>query len=343
MYDRVIVVTTIHGLTDDLRHWEEIAEGWHIVVVGDAKTPPIPSSSRLTYLSLEDQKAMAIPFVDLMPLNHYARKNIGYLWALQHGASIIYETDDDNAPHDDWSVPPFSAQAKCRFEGQFLNYLRAFTSARIWPRGFPLDQIKNDTDMSFISGSFSPAIWQGLVDGEPDVDAIYRLVDGSPVMLKQRDPFAIPIGTYIPINSQNTTWSKRAFMYMYLPTTVSWRFADILRGYVAQRLMWQDNEYVGVHSATVFQRRNVHDLMKDFEDEITTYLSVSKVINVINNIDPVGSQGERLVGAYASLVAAGVVGKSELQTVELWQSAVAGFFTSGLGGSSRDNKERRRH
>ena len=24
------------------------------------------------------------------------RKNLGYLWALQHGATLVYETDDDN-------------------------------------------------------------------------------------------------------------------------------------------------------------------------------------------------------------------------------------------------------
>ena len=339
MWNKVIVVTTVHGLTDDLRRWQEMAEGWHIVVVGDTKTPPMPSSPMLTYLNLEGQEAMATPFVDLMPLNHYARKNIGYLWAIQQGACIIYETDDDNAPLDDWRVPPFAAQSQCRIQRRFLNYLGAFTSARIWPRGFPLDQLRNNADMSFAAGSFLPAVWQGLVSGEPDVDAIYRLVDGSPVTLKQRDPFAVPTGTYIPMNSQNTTWSRHAFMYMYLPKTISWRFADILRGYVGQRLLWQDNECVGVHGATVFQRRNEHDLMKDFADEITMYLGVSRVESVLSRLDAAGSQGERLVAAYASLAAAGVVEESELQAVEQWQAAVS------LAGASRegfrDNVERR--
>ncbi len=26
----------------------------------------------------------------------FRRKNLGYLWAIQHGATVVYETDDDN-------------------------------------------------------------------------------------------------------------------------------------------------------------------------------------------------------------------------------------------------------
>lgn len=31
-----------------------------------------------------------------LPWNAYSRKNVGYLWAIQHGARTVYETDDDN-------------------------------------------------------------------------------------------------------------------------------------------------------------------------------------------------------------------------------------------------------
>lgn len=30
------------------------------------------------------------------PLAVCRRKNLGYLWAIQHGATQVYETDDDN-------------------------------------------------------------------------------------------------------------------------------------------------------------------------------------------------------------------------------------------------------
>ncbi|ETN70754.1 hypothetical protein NECAME_14556 [Necator americanus] len=33
-----------------------------------------------------------------LPYNSYARKNIGYLYAISNGAEWIYDTDDDNKP-----------------------------------------------------------------------------------------------------------------------------------------------------------------------------------------------------------------------------------------------------
>lgn len=133
---------------------------------------------------------MEISFVDFMPLNHYVRENNRYLRTIQQGASIIYEANDGNASLDDWRAPPFAAQAERRIQGGFLKYLKVFMSARIWPRGFPLDQLGNDTNMSCAARSFSPTVWQRLIGGELGVDAIYRLAGSSPVTLKQRDPLA---------------------------------------------------------------------------------------------------------------------------------------------------------
>ena len=51
---------------------------------------------------------------------------------------------------------------------------------------------------------------------------------------------------------------------MYLPAFVSFRFTDILRGYVAQRIMWDYGLRLGFLPPNVFQKRNEHDLMADF-------------------------------------------------------------------------------
>ena len=34
----------------------------------------------------------------LIPWNHFGRKNVGFLYAIAHGAHVIYDTDDDNIP-----------------------------------------------------------------------------------------------------------------------------------------------------------------------------------------------------------------------------------------------------
>jgi hypothetical protein len=132
-----IVITSIHGLTDAV---EELSkkEDWHIVVVGDKKSKPIISTDRLTYLSIEDQYELGYPMTELIPYNHYSRKNIGYMYAIKNGAEIIYETDDDNYPSKMWDVPSISGNEMVKASG-FVNICHLYTKQRpIWPRGFPL-------------------------------------------------------------------------------------------------------------------------------------------------------------------------------------------------------------
>lgn len=59
---------------------------------------------------------------------------------------------------------------------------------------------------------------------------------------------------------------------MYLPTTVTFRYTDILRGLVAQPIMWDFGYRVAFTEATVTQERNTHNLFEDFRDEIPMYL-----------------------------------------------------------------------
>lgn len=65
------------------------------MVVGDSKTPNDWSWPNVTYLSVEDQDQLGYRIAKYIPLDHYARKNIGYLFAIANGAKTIYETNDD--------------------------------------------------------------------------------------------------------------------------------------------------------------------------------------------------------------------------------------------------------
>ena len=95
--DNWIVVTTIQYPTPQLCHLAQ-EKGWELVVVGDTKTPDGWELEGATYLSIEDQKALGFELAELLPTCHYARKNIGYLYAISKGAKVIYDTDDDNVP-----------------------------------------------------------------------------------------------------------------------------------------------------------------------------------------------------------------------------------------------------
>jgi hypothetical protein len=315
---KFIVITTIHPKSDGITRFEQ-KKDWQIIVVGDRKSFPIESSDNLTFLSIEDQQKLGYELIAQSPYDHYTRKNIGYLYAVQQGADVIYDTDDDNLPYSHWKLLPFACDKHIVSKQRFINIYRYFSHTLVWPRGYPLDEIQKLTEYEVISGDMSSiGVWQGLADLDPDVDAVYRLVLNQAVKFDDKPSVALPEGTYCPFNSQNTFWHKKAFPYLYLPATTSFRFTDILRGYVAQRLMWLQGLHLGFTSATVYQERNVHNLMRDFADEVQCYLDVKTIVSVLASLKLSLDPLENLELVYQILTKKEIIKKEELELCLAW-------------------------
>ena len=171
--DKWIVVTTIQYPTEQLKKLSRIPD-WSLVVVGDKKTPGDWYLENCEYLSPERQLSLGYDLAPLLPWNHYSRKNIGYLFALERGASIIYETDDDNETLDGLSpcyseclIPEICSQDRC------VNMYAYFGHPEVWPRGFPLNLIHHANPLAISSPKRCVlGIEQGVVNGSPDVDAL---------------------------------------------------------------------------------------------------------------------------------------------------------------------------
>ena len=313
-----IIVTTINGRTKAINKFEGIAD-WNTVIVGDKKTPKISDSRTLHFFSLSEQENSGLEVSRLLPVNHYSRKNAGYLFALGKGARAIYDTDDDNLPYPEWKVPPFVSSLVLRSQKKYINVYRYFTEENVWPRGMPLDALReSEGKVESVAAEVPVGVWQAMADGDPDVDAIYRLVHGKKVRFDQRPPIHLDAGVYCPFNSQATAWTERALPFLYLPCTVSFRFTDILRGYVAQRMMWEQGLYLGFTSATVYQERNEHDLMRDFADEVEMYVGVRKVVNILDGLSLHGDPLRDQYDAYTALRNASVVQDRELEILSAW-------------------------
>ncbi|KIH62902.1 hypothetical protein ANCDUO_06807 [Ancylostoma duodenale] len=95
---RWIVVTTVQHPTEGIKRLSQIP-GWTLLVVGNAETPKNWSFEGVHYLSVEDQQELGYRVLDFLPYKSYARKNIGYLYAIENGAEWIYDTDDDIIPY----------------------------------------------------------------------------------------------------------------------------------------------------------------------------------------------------------------------------------------------------
>jgi len=98
------VLTTVFEPREAAKAFATKMSNNYLVVVEDQKGPSeydIPGA-KLVFLSSEDQiKSSAIgkPLSDFgatMPWNHFGRKNLGYLKAIQLGACLIWDFDDDN-------------------------------------------------------------------------------------------------------------------------------------------------------------------------------------------------------------------------------------------------------
>ncbi|CAF1639348.1 unnamed protein product, partial [Didymodactylos carnosus] len=131
-----------------------------------------------------------------------------------------------------------------------------------------------------------PLIQQGLANGDPDMDAIYRLTRSYRhkrinIEFGKLPPVAIPAGLLVPFNSQNTLFHYDSFWALWLPTTTNFRVCDIWRGYFAQRLLWEIESSLTFHPASVFQDRNPHNYLFDFIDELPLYEDAERLIDFL--------------------------------------------------------------
>lgn len=318
---KTIVITSIFNPTESVLKFSALPD-YEIIVVGDEKTPAEWNCEGVDYVSIDNQNEMPFELRKALPTNHYCRKMLGYLKAISSGADVIIDTDDDNIPKHDWAFPDFEGDfASVAGDKGFVNIYQMFTDQKIWPRGLPLDLITKsfELDSSLTTEKCNVGVWQGLADEDPDVDAIYRLTSDIPCYFDEREPVVLQKGSVCPFNTQNTAIRKELFPLMYLPTYVTFRFTDILRGLIAQPIMWLYDYHLGFINATVVQKRNPHDYIKDFESEIPMYQHCREVIELVSNsISSSESIEDNLYNAYKSLLKANIVCDQEMVNLKAW-------------------------
>lgn len=318
--NKFIVITTINPPSKAIAEFSRLSD-WHVVVVGDKRTPIDWKLKGVDYLSPQDQKKLGFRLFKKLPWNNYARKNIGYLYAIKNKADIIADTDDDNFPLLNWGMLPNKRRYKVYCGSGFLNVYRNYTKNNVWPRGFPLQKILSKEEKFVQNLSHrNVEIWQFLVDRDPDVDAIYRLAINKMIYFKNKGDFVVlDKGVFCPFNSQNTFFKKESFLLMYLPSFVTMRSTDIFRGLIAQPIMWSDNMFLGFGGSTAYQERNPHDYFNDFISEIPVYTSSfdiaiesEKAVSYKRGLD------KNLLFVYSVLVKKRFIPPEELALVSSW-------------------------
>ncbi|XP_060074753.1 uncharacterized protein LOC132554453 [Ylistrum balloti] len=344
------VVTTIFSPSKAVQYIASLSN-WCLVIVADTTTPSeetyLPDIvtttadlKRIKYLSVKEQIALYPLLSDVISTKHFGRKNIGYIYAIHHKANVIWDFDDDNYGtvdlNDFKSDIPFPHATVCSGAQSILwNPYPYFgvTETHTWPRGFPLQDIKNITTVPVIcksSDSVTLGVVQSLANEQPDIDAIYRMTRDAPFNFsatrKSHRPFVLPRNTFAPINAQATLWLAPAFPYMALPISVNGRVSDIWRGYIAQYFFHKKDIRVAFSSPYVIQERNAHNILRDFNAELDLYQKCEQLIYFLSSKD--STTISDLVDMYKELYARQYIEQFDIQFAEAWTQTLANITTS---------------
>lgn len=276
---KCICTTTIYPPSKATLAFAHIAreDGWELIIAGDRKTPHeayhalARENKSVTYLTPEMQDKLAPELSAAIGWNSIQRRNLAFVWAWDAQAEVIASVDDDNIPHANWGrdlligreVPVnFHSVNECAFDP-----LSVF-SYHCWHRGYPIQMTSSRLRISrpHETRHFTADVQADLWNGDPDIDAIYRIVNGvQPIYFDaEKCPFAA--NKPAPFNSQNTFLLRKVLPHYFVFPFIG-RADDIWAAFHAQAQGFK----VVFGKPSVTQERNPQDVMKNFEDEMLNY------------------------------------------------------------------------
>jgi len=277
---KVIVTTTINPITKALEKFIAMKD-WNIIVVGDKKTPHDAYSGidGLTYLHPDEQEQRWPTLSNLIQFNCIQRRNFGFLAAYEMGADIVATVDDDNIPYDDWGQDLIAGTLtevdifSC--ENSIFDPLSVTNQKQLWHRGYPWELIKTKNHVQYLGRQkVYVDIQAGLWDGDPDIDAVERIIFSPMVHFENVSPYHA-VNKMTVFNSQNTFITRRCLQhYMMIPFVG--RMDDIWGSYILQD---QLKPNIVFSRASVYQERNLQCLFKNMNNELHGYTNNLDFIN----------------------------------------------------------------
>ncbi|KAK4773044.1 hypothetical protein SAY87_028063 [Trapa incisa] len=298
--ERWIVVSVSGPPSDSFRSLVRI-KGWQVLAIGNSKTPSNWSLKGAIFLSLEQQASLGFRVMEFLPYDSFVRKSVGYLFAIQHGAKKIFDADDrgevidgDLGKHFDVELVGEGARQEIILQYSHENPNRTvvnpyihFGQRSVWPRGLPLENIRDIGHEEYYTEIFGGKqfIQQGISNGLPDVDSVFYFtrksgLEAFDITFDDHAPkVALPQGTMVPLNSFNTLYHSSAFWGLMLPVSVSSMASDVLRGYWAQRLLWEIGGYVVVYPPTIHRYDRIEAY--PFSEEKDLHVNVGRMIKFL--------------------------------------------------------------
>ncbi len=124
-----------------------------------------------------------------------------------------------------------------------------------------------------------------------------------------------------PFNAQATLWpAQKALWGLLLPVTVHGRVSDIWRSYFVSRLFQELGFHVTFSKALVFQDRNPHNFLADFNSELPLYERSGALIEFLAKIQfPMdGPFQQQILQLWNEMYQYGILEESDVQIMNMW-------------------------
>lgn len=225
----------------------------------------------------------------VIPDRCHAETSFGFLVALENGADVIVEIDDDVNQFKGepvltshvWNLSDSEAlrvNSPSRWYNTLDNLVLG-TKFPIWPRGHPYSP-DTRTEMSYseMRDSGESVLNMGLWVGDPDLDAqtILKLggLDGKStvksIALKHRR-LLLEKGTYIALCSMNTAFRAKivpGFYQLYMKQYGIDRFDDIWSGIFLKKIADHLGDNISLGAPLAFHDKRPRDVHQDIDAEM---------------------------------------------------------------------------
>jgi hypothetical protein len=253
-----------------------------------------------TYLSPKDQVIFLKKYLSIkkfIPWNCIQRRNIGLLKFYENRSDIAVVIDDDNFirsnnyfkshEHVGSTIKIRVVESKTGF-WNVCEMLKDTRNIKFYHRGHPLSKrwLPNENKKIIKNLVGRVVVNAGLWFDDPDVDALTRLF--YPIEVKKvskffKDKTSPSINNYSPFNSQNTAILRELIPAYFLFPYIG-RYDDIWASYIIKRIANIKTDYVTYGNPIVVQNRNLHDYLKDFEQEKFGLRFNDCFIDILNSV-----------------------------------------------------------
>ncbi len=273
-----IATTTINKPTKALKLFAS-KKNFKLVVALDKKSKNFKLKNSIV-LTTEYQQKKWPKLSNLVGWNCIQRRNFAILECLSRGAKTIALIDDDNIPYSNWfkkiCFDKKNYKANLVETNSDVFDAIGYTNYKsLWHRGFPLELIKNRRYKKKKINYIKPDIQASFWNGDPDIDAICRLIY-RPECKFDKKYFPFYSNKISIFNSQNTIIKRKVFKDYFLFPHIG-RMDDIW----ASIYSTAKKHKVVYEEPTVYQDRNVHNLIKDFKAE---YIGYTNTLDLINDL-----------------------------------------------------------